>query len=269
MRRYKPIGTNTIYDQYYDTYHSRSQCLNTVSGKFISGFNLSEETGLNGYKITLVGTKKGEYFNPDAHEWRIADIPYVKKAIENLEREFIFYKSQRISEGYKEPDVMPDKMQDEKYRLEAQLDIYEAELVWVQKRLDDFAKAKQASRSKRILTYGCPGSTCGNLQNGGEIDGQGCSLVDGILVINEPLSPFHGIAVYEYREQICKPWREAKQKAVKYNENIVDEARKTGKAIDRSQFVSIRPPIPTLPEGIKKYFEVSNETLKRAKKRLS
>jgi hypothetical protein len=206
-RRYK-IGEHPIYDRRYGALKSHSQILNQSDHKPNPySINISDKQGLIVQRYLLMGVdeKDGKFINSSG-VWEIATIPEIKSKIAVLQKEFDDWAQTQVNNGYHRPKQMLPGMMEERLKLEANLDIATAELAKIDLMISKFKNKEEEKRNSKVLYYGLQGN--GRLKDGilCEIDGQRVSQFNGILVIDEPVSPYDGMAVADYRE-LAKQWR--------------------------------------------------------------
>jgi hypothetical protein len=187
-----------------------------------------------------------------------ASIPFTQGQVDQIEKTFAQYKKDRISQGFKAVDLMPAHLMEEFYILHARLTLYHMEADFLEKRLTEYKDKEDVESDNLVLKYGL--RAFGKLHNGilETIDGQKCSeLPDGTIIINDPRSKYHGIAVEDYRE-LCKVWQASRKAADKEKLEQLREPKEKGEAppkqLPASSMHKANPStFPAWPEGIRNY----------------
>lgn len=149
-------------------------------------------------------------------------------------------------------------MMEEKYQLEAKLDILKFELFKLEGLLRNFTDEEKKERNRQMLQFGL--CCMGKHSNGFlvEIDGQKVSQINGLLVIDDEDSPYDGMLTADYHD-LAKQWRQeriARRKALA--EQYKKEMREFGESKirlmpDYSMNTVPRSSLPKWPEGVKNY----------------
>lgn len=130
-------------------------------------------------------------------------------------------------------DEMPKEMEEEQLLLFAKLDIFQEELMMLEKKLKEYTDVVEEKDSRDVLAYGL--QQTGQLHDGvlSEIDGQIVEKVNGVLCICDPRSPYDQLPVVSYRE-LASAWIEnMKMEDQKILKTMQDTARKAGKELPR------------------------------------
>jgi hypothetical protein len=256
------------YSEAYDRYRLESAIL---AGRNTISVCLTDKVGLISQRNMLIGTKDGKYYYQEGLRWETARIPAVQSELKELHQKFLNYRQERINQGNRPPDDKienwPDDLRRRRLKQEALLDVMQEEAAWLDKALLKFTTNEEADRSGEVLKYGCRQS--GQLRNGvlALLDGQRCSVnSDGLLIIDDPSSPYTGMAVHSYREVICPAFRaQQNAQAAERLKTMQEEARAQGKPIpteapSRAGRTVPRSSLPPWPEGIKRYETKVNQT---------
>ena len=75
----------------------------------------------------------------------LANIPYIKNQLEQLDKKFAEFKKDKVRAGFKAPDLMPAQMMEQYYTLHAQLTCYQWEAESLQKKLSEFKDLRMKS----------------------------------------------------------------------------------------------------------------------------
>ncbi|MBN2611768.1 MAG: hypothetical protein JXB00_09465 [Bacteroidales bacterium] len=256
------------YHEKFDKLRLNSRILN-AGGQKISFDSIVawDRTSILSLLAELQGNIDGQYVKEKTYY--TARLPLIQAQIAEIEQKFKDFQQQRINEGYKKPEKMPEKMFIDLLRLQASEDVTTEEIEFLQEKLNEFEELLIKEKSENILACGPKGS--GRLQGGFlvEIDGQQVTSLKGVLVISEKTSPYYGLSVFDYREFVAKPWtterkrkmsdlqkkRELQLKEQGYSN--IQLKNLLGHKIDKSI-------LPPFPKGCKNYFEESK--IKRAEK---
>lgn len=215
-REYLPIGKKekfNTYHEWYDRLRVESYILNGGGRRPSFDTVIWTKNRIVGEIIWIEGGEKGMVYNKATGEETLALIPQTKKQLRTLQKRFSNYQQQRVNEGYQRPKEMPDEMLKERLELEARLDVFNEELKELKRREASIQVEEDKEHAHLLLAYGV--ASGGSLYNGilVELDGQKVSLnSNNILIIDDPLSPYDGVLVADYREYISKPWRKATEK---------------------------------------------------------
>jgi hypothetical protein len=262
MKRYK-TDMYEIYDRKFIQLRNESQILS--GGNTRPGVHtiLFDRNNLQGLKWELIGFKDGQYRHDE--KWYNAKIPLLKNQLAAIEEKFQGYIEQQINAGYDEPENMPIEMFNAKLIIECRLDIAQEELAKVEERLKTFVDKEDHTSDDRVLRFGLMQS--GRLQGGVlvELDGQRIGRnAEGLLIIADKRSIYHGLSVPEYRK-LSVSWQvERKIDDAKYLEEYNDKARKEFKPLLRyyASFGGAKPVpkslLPKWPEGVKNHYAKEN-----------
>jgi hypothetical protein len=210
-------------------------------------YALAEKTGDEDGFVTLNGKKQ------------LAMIPTIKAQIELLEQAFAQFKKDRVKGGYRSPDIMPPHMLEEYYKLNAQLTVQLMEADAIEMKIANYKEVEDIESDNMVLKYGLQGSS--KLRNGIIVllDGMKCSETpEGIMIINDPRSPYHGMACSDYRD-LCRVWHGQRKAANNERlEQLRKQAIEKGEVPPRQLPVSSmhkvnRQSLPDYPENIRNY----------------
>lgn len=232
-RRYMPIEKYPVYNDTYDRELVNSQVFNTFSHIDVNTILWDKQNIMNEI-FRYYGNKEGYYLEHDQPVRAL--IPSIMDKLEDLENRFKEIKVQMVNEGYEEPEKMPINMLNQKYILEAKMDVYEKEKLELGKRLAAYTDAEKNKKDEEILAYGL--SCCGNLRDGIliGIDGQDVIKHKGTLVIIN--GPYRGMSVIDYRK-LAERWRLEREKVPPLTGGLKVP----------------RETLPKFPEDFKNYFD--------------
>jgi len=179
-------------------------------------------------------------------------IPTAQQRIEEAEQEWNRHREQQRNTG-RECNEMPPEIKDRYDEATASHEVCLLEKQTVIERLENLQEPEDHARKAQVLKYGPIGS--GTLRRGVliEIDGQNVSQEADELIIDEPESPYHGMAVTDYRAMARKWTRERREK---YNELLTKyrkEVKKNGSSDIKLPSINGAVPkkdLPRWPEGV-------------------
>ena len=266
-KRYK-TGTYEVYDNKYISLKNSSPIIgNTIKG-ISHATILYDENNLEGVKLELIGQPnsgkegkaeyhKGEYVR--AGQTYMAKIPMLKQLLREWN---LMWQSQQIQaqeQGKPVPtfDEVPANMLEKKLILEAQIDVAAEELNAINLKLKEYADKVEEADSRDVLKFGLQMS--GTLRDSvlSSIDYQKVSKINGVLVIDDERSPYHGLSVISYRE-LAVEWQESMRvRDAKILKDMQEKAKAKGEKIPLS-FISftgsnrvpknLLPPCPKMEE---------------------
>lgn len=253
-RRYKR-GQNEIYDQEYNKRLLRSWIVNQEQAQrnIATAGRLCDEQGIRNALLELEGNPSGKLFNPDRGIYQPALIPAIREELEILEERFAHYQQDRLNNGFEKPEKWPSGLAEERYKLEALLDIRLHEAQRLRDMLRPFDEAREKAEAAKVLQYGPQQSCYGTPIS--EMDGQRVGFIRGVLCIDDERSPYDGLALFEYRKMASK-WVNARNE--KWMQDIAkakQHFRETGERIAVRDIggatVVPREELPEWPEGVK------------------
>ena len=197
-------------DKLLEILKSDSPILNPGKGvPGVGSLNLSDANALRGLLNEVIGDPqftKGT-FRSRTGETVPAKIPNAEAAIRGIHEDFKEYKQRRINMGHPEPKEMPPEMKERLDREKTYLKLYQLEAKELEKRLAEIESQEKVKTVGMVLKGGPRGSS--KMRNGilSMIDGQPVvKAKTGMLEIDCPDSPYHGMKVPDYFEEIVKPW---------------------------------------------------------------
>jgi hypothetical protein len=272
-RTYLPIADYKIYNDAVDLYMVQSNILNGGAETVPNSRTIIwTKDNLEGYLIEIVGNKDGGYLRNG--EYGRAAIPFIKLKIRELEEKYTDYQSRQVKEGYEMPEVMPQRMLDEYYQLQARLTVLQAEAEELRKRLQVYKDSEQKEDDSKVLQYGLVGwatfHTDPRLLNIlQQIDGQRITQTEeGLLIINDPRSPYSGMAVVEYRA-LCRVFFDQQRQKEKVKLKQVQEQCQLEQkpipihlGVQAPRKVS-RASLPKWPSGVKNWLLKDETPIKK------
>lgn len=247
-RRYLPIGTQPIYDRFFDKNRIESRICNSAANKADLGWIPFDKNNILRLLKMKEGDERGRY-TTNSGEIVQSELVALKFKIRDIDKKFKNFQQQTINEGREKPEKWPLELWEKKMKLEARYDVTLEEVQLLQNRLDEIVGQENSERARRVLRLQPRGTI--QLRNGHpyQIDGQFCGIIDGVPVIDDVISPFDGYATADYLQHISKPWRLACLK-------LQDEYRKkveAGEMRGPDVPVNIKAPIPEMPKNVVNY----------------
>ncbi|MCK4345640.1 MAG: hypothetical protein KAX05_10180, partial [Bacteroidales bacterium] len=140
-RRYKR-GENQIYDDFYDRFLMESLLNAQARSKSFTHAgdwndpNFLKSLILEWGGIVDKGRKEfGRYYYREAEEFRQAQIPILQDKLPEYKTMLLNYQQEQVNMGCFKPEKLPDRLEEEKLAVEAELDIRISELGDFQERL--------------------------------------------------------------------------------------------------------------------------------------
>jgi hypothetical protein len=259
MKKYR-TNLHPLFDEKYVQYKNESDILSNASERPNINTRFFNKRGMEVALLELKGSEeKGEYTKND--KVYVAHIPAVKEELEKIEQEYEQYCIDQVNMGFDEPEEMPYELFSKKLILEARLCIFLEEQAKLEKELSTFVEEVKQNNDAQVLKYGLVQSA--SLTNGiiSEIDGQECSVVNGLLLITDRRSIYYGCKVSDYR-RIAIQWRKDLEiKDMEELKKFQDEARSKGLPLPSgySSFGNAIDPkdLPPIPENIHNYLITS------------
>lgn len=265
MARRYPSGTHKRYDEVYELTRVNSPIINRgLREKFIEwAGRFSSRSALEQLRLELAGGKEGKYWDTKytlQGQWMLAYIPNTEKKLVELEELFKQYQQQKINIGLPKPTTWPDDLLDKRLKCEALLDVYVDELKIIDTELKKYTDAEDEKRREKMYFNGIGISHRQNPENIlVEIDNQQVSLIDGLLIITDPISRYRGMAVPDYR-RMADRWRKEREEnrnrlERQYREQMRENGRSDIIVPKMSGFRHDDPRLPKWPEGTTNYLE--------------
>jgi hypothetical protein len=209
-RRYR-VGEHPIYDINFDRRKAGSAIFwpqrASTETTWIAAM-LDDKAGLERLLEIWRGDKDGIYF--DHGKKQTAILSNAERMLSDVEKQFEIEKQTAINKGRKPPKEMHPALDKKRLIAEANLDLVNGEIERLETLLKTATEKKVEEAKEKVLMHGPKGS--GKMRGGilCELDFQKVEQDDkGILKINEPSSPYHGMLASAYFEQIVKPWADA------------------------------------------------------------
>lgn len=239
-REYLPIGKRPMYDIYHSHFNRLrldSQILNSGSEVPNTNTIIWDERNIEIQILIREGDDEGYYYKEGFKT--LALKPSILNDIKEVKEQFKRYQQKRINSGYECPknvdENWPSVLLEKRLKLEAELDVVDEEIETLDLMVGKIHERKRQQEIKDVLKYGLKG----NIKLWGfkapkpemievikEIDGQEVRMHNGILIILDDRSPYHGMSVIEYRK-LCKEWKvtqdEINQKRLKQLQEIAKE----------------------------------------------
>ena len=295
-RRYK-TGQHPEYDNAYTDLRNKSPILNSAvrSQSMTEAGALQSKDACRYQKLRITGQDQndGYYFDRYYESWKMGLLAAAELHLHQLNQRFETWAQRQVAEGkmIERPTEMPDDMDAERLRLEAQVDVHKAEIAAIDKTIKEFEEQEKKA-SPSMLQSG-PAGRIDNLEQEaldamakhGRVpmaDGQRISFKGITPFIDEPDSPYHRMPVATYR-QMANQWRNQWKKQVEsqYEKDDVHGGyrhKESGEIITGMMFASRKKPggsgrqkvprehWPEWPEGAKTVDELHEEKKERAKK---
>ncbi len=175
----------------------------------VGSLNLNDFNTLRGLLNEVKGDpqfQKGT-FRSRTGETIPAKIPNAEMEIRQIHENFESYKQRRINQGHREPKEMPEDMKEKLEKAKTYLNLYQLEAKRLEEILAEIESREKVKTVGRVLQGGPRGMS--QMRGGvlSVIDGQPVVKgKSGMLEINCPDSPYHGMKVPDYFEIIVKPW---------------------------------------------------------------
>ncbi|MEX1011066.1 MAG: hypothetical protein WDZ29_03310 [Balneolaceae bacterium] len=213
--RYKP-GKNLVYDQAYQQAVDSSPIFNEK----VRSNSIRDSGILHNLKSTLLelegiesGDNQGKYRAP-YNEWKTALIPLAKQEVAELHQRFKEWSTQQVKEGkaLKPQKNWPPQLLELRLKREALLDVRRKEAHYIKNLIEQKKAEKEKSRKAKILELGPMGKFTKRPEKDGrltEIDGQKISYAGAVPFIDEPISPYYKMTVFDYRK-MAEKWKEEK-----------------------------------------------------------
>jgi len=253
-RKHLPIGSEPLYDNYYDRFKMDSVIMNAnARATNISHVgDYSDTAFLKSLKAAWEGNEEGKHWDGSSGKWKNSRIPSLKSQLAELERRFENYQEKRIREGHSKPTTWPQDLKDKRLEVEARLNIAEEELDYINEHIEKIEAKTQEKDDSMVLRYGPLGS--GPLRNSVivEIDGQNVVVSEeGEPVISDNRSRYNGMLVSDYRKYIAEPWVRERNKM---RSEMDEKLRKKEITIEEYR-PKIQPPLPVWPKGVKNHLK--------------
>lgn len=266
-RRYQPIAKYPIYSKHFDKLRMQSNILNEESRPSMKTVFWSKDT-LKAELVKIVGSY----------------IPALDEKLSGIDFQFEDLQTECRNSGREIPIELPLSLQNQKYQIEAEIDVALEEKTVIQEKIKTYTDKAEKEDTTKILQYGlrCAGSFHGIGTNYYQpdiapamLDGQRLELLtkEKILIIAEPSSKYLGMSVVDYR-RLAKQWQSDRMKDdEKLLLQLQKEAKENGlprpNATGRSMSCTIsKSNLPKWPEGVKNWKspDVEEPTLKRKPK---
>ena len=295
-RRYK-TGDYPVYDEAYTDLRNKSPILNSAvrSQSMTEAGALQSKSHAQYQRLRITGEDKqdGYYFDNYYDSWKMGLLPAAELHLHQLLQRFETWAQRQVAEGkaLQKPEQMPEEMQEERLRLEAQIDVHQAELKAIDDKIKQFEEAEKKARPDMLQSG--PAGRIDNLEQEAidamakhgrkpYADGQRVSFKGIVPFIDEPDSPYNRMPIATYR-QMSNIWRNQWKREVEdqYEKDEIHggyKHKESDKRVTGMQLASMKKPggsgrqkvprehWPEWPEGAKTVDELHEEKKERAKK---
>lgn len=250
-KEYLPIAKFPVYNSAYDKARMQSEILtpNPVPSMHTIFW---DKNSLKAELIKMLGNYK----------------PALQEKLADLEFKFQNLKTECRNQGREIPTEMPDKLLNEKYKVEARIDVLTEEVELLSEKLKTIADKVVKQVNENLLRYGliCTSKNHGLNQPNDllinvmkEIDGQNVSMCpEGLLIIDDEASPYHQMSLPDYRK-LSKIWHADRLKAdEELLKKMQAEAKEKGEERPYSTGTGFgrqvsKSDLPKFPEDWKRY----------------
>lgn len=194
-RRYK-IGLNGGYDTAFDHFKEQSALLNP-HGQVVN--NLLVEANNDPAAVM--------------HEWESTKIPKAQASLDAAILEFEKLQNKARRTGRPVPETEPPAIREQRLRCEAKVDITADEVTALKRLAEQKKKAEAAKKTADCLPHGPRGVGIGEPVR--MVDNQPVTERGGELFISCKSSPYDGLALPTYHQQIVLPYLRASRAARK------------------------------------------------------
>jgi len=261
-RRYK-IGTEPTYDHWYDRAMKGSVLFNDT-GSIKYGF--AQDQNSPAKVKSLLAQWEGDGRNPDRPDhyyvpgrdggYKPSILANYKQKLEDLKAQWNIRNAEREKKGQELLAAEPKDIKAKRVYYEAIYDVACAEAAYLKKRLKELEESKREEKKRYMFRGGLRQSS---LQRKGvleSIDGQtvGTAPTDKrVLIIDDPDSPYDGMAVKDYR-RMADIWLDDFQQ-----KRQSEREREEREGIPQPQSQARGPvrndELPAWPDGVKNYKE--------------
>lgn len=297
QRRYK-TGDYPVYDQEYTDLRNKSPILNSAvrSQSMTEAGALQSKAAAEYQRLRITGQDQndGYYYDRYYDSWKMGLLPAAELHLHQLNQRFETWATRQVAEGkmIEKPTEMPSEMQEERLRLEAQIDVHKVEIAAIDKTIQQFEEQEKKARPDMLQSG--PVGRIDNLEQEAldamykygrkpYADGQRISFKGITPFIDEPESPYNRMPIATYR-QMSNGWRKQWRKQVEeqYEKDDVHGGyrhKETGEVITSMMFASRKKPDgkgrqkvprdkwPSWPEGAKTVDELHEGKKQRAAKK--
>lgn len=271
IRRYTK-GKHPVYDQVFAFNKQDSLILNPerrANDHYWSWLQTDDMASVQKALRVWKGDENGEYFKDGIPYGAV--IPLLRREIADLRDKVNDTKQRLQNEGFP-PDQVAKHLQPDHEKLlekEAAMDVARNEVVQIVQWIDDIKKKQEKQREIReVLPYGPRRSR--SLKDGvlSEIDGQRVSKINGVLLIDDPKSPYDGMSIDDYHK-LAEAWSKQRRQAERNKlKAMQDEARKKGEILPRQATPGgirkvKRQNLPPWPDGVVNHKEKTKQKVKR------
>ena len=230
-RTFLPINDFPAYNNALNYLLVNSNILNTGNDLPSVHSEFWDKQNIIFHIAELQGDSDGNYIHQGSKLKAL--IPLTQVKIDVLKKKFEEIKKVKVKQGYAAPQIMSKEIMDEFYSLNARLTCHEAELEFLKKKLEEYTDKDQKEDDNLMLVYGLQ-AYCKLYENILiSIDGQKVSEIDGIMVIDDKRSPYHGLAVEHFRELVKRYQADRKKANQEKLLRMQEEARSKGNFVPK------------------------------------
>lgn len=252
-------GQHPEYDSTYRNQLERSRILNADarSRDITRSGIMVDEPATKRTLVGIVGSDKpgheGTVYNPQSGQWVPALMPLAQIELKEIWKEWVQWRKDQVTFGYsiELPTEWPKHLMTKRLRAEALVDVKQKEIIALNTALAKYQARQEKERIDGVLRFGpeLRGWSDGALQKYQlgiadlVVDGQKVKFTNsGVPFIDEPSSPYNGMAIADYRK-VAGIWR---KKVVQMADDI--KARKKAEK-EASGSKSAIPMIMKSPRG--------------------
>jgi hypothetical protein len=264
-RRYLPIDKFPVYNDHYDRRMLQSDILNGGNQHVNAFTTLWDKTNIINALRVIKGDQDGAYDTADGTFASKMQLRKIK--LKELEAKWQKYVKDQQDQGYGKPMHWPERLLNEKYETEAEYDVFLLEVEELERRLFNLVDPEKKKEGE-VLQYGLKqethmhGTRCVDTKLIGvlkDIDGQTVKkLSNGLLIINDDRSPYHGLSVPDYRV-LANKWVAGRRKAdAEKLKKLQQQAKEQGLPLPKNYATSAyskvsRASLPPFPSGCRNW----------------
>jgi len=249
------------YSDYFDRFLMQSEILNPREGRPTSNSIFYTRKNILQLIYELKGEDKdGRVYRTEKDDGTVSVLKDIKNKLE--------LNAARLKSRFDEAEATGHKIQGEpiwmmvdRVRLEARMDVVLREIEYLQSLIAVQDQKMEEEHNKKMLIYSCIGQ--GRLFGGElvEIDFQKVERIKKNLIITEPLSPYRGMKISDYREKVVDPFcKDYYANRSEFQKKQQKELKETGHSLTVVPpclgFIKIsRTSLPAWPKGVKNYLD--------------
>lgn len=219
-KEYSPGESYPVYNHEFNRLRMASQILNEEQHVTAHSIFLDRPT-IESLLRSIKGDDNGYYQKANYSKNR-AFLPQLNDKLFDLQDRFDQINLDRINHGFLAFVKLPDDLQEQKYKLDAKVDITLEEIEFLELKLKVFTDKVQKRDDSAVLQRGltCCSRNWGSLTKDPdlmnvmkEIDGQDVAMhPKGFLIIDDSRSPYDGMSLPDYR-RLAKQFHADRRKA--------------------------------------------------------